>query len=58
MRGLTRVIAAFNGAWASWGAVAQFYMWMSLASVALITAGLALFGPCRKPRAATDPARP
>ena len=40
-------IAAFYGSWLSWGTFAQFYMWLSLLSVALITAGLIYYGPCR-----------
>ncbi len=40
-------IAAISGAWSGWGPFAQAYMWISLVCVALITAGLTLFGPCR-----------
>ena len=39
-------IAAMMGAWSNWGAFAQIYMWFSLLSVALISFGLVMFGPC------------
>lgn len=41
-------IGAFMGTWFHWGAFAQVYMWFSLASVALITVGLVIQGPCKK----------
>ena len=41
-------IAALVGTWSTWGSFAQTYMWFSWVSVALITAGLVLQGPCNK----------
>ena len=40
------IVCAFLGAWSAWGPLAQAYMWLSLASVALITVGLVIRGPC------------
>ena len=39
-------IAAVQGSWASWGAVARMVMWGSVIGTGLITFSLVLLGPC------------
>ena len=48
------VLHAIQGAWSGWGALAQGFMWISLAGTGAITAGLVAFGP-RATRATGEP---
>ena len=41
---LILIVAAYFGAWASWGALARLFMWASLAATGAVTAALILFG--------------